>query len=108
MDTTLNKLFKTPPSRRKSKCRKGTRRNKKTGRCERHTKSTLTPFGVHNSNATMFHSRYSGTRCPTGTRRIPGTDKCSNKPRRKMSKGSLNFLKYLQGKNKAPLNLTPS
>ena len=100
METSLNKLFKTPPSRRKSKCRKGTRRNKNTGRCESHNKRTLTPFGAHNSNSTVFHSRYSGTRCPTGTRRIPGTDKCTNKPRRKMSKGSKNYIQFLLGKQK--------
>ena len=61
----------------KSKCPKGTRRNKKTGNCDPHTKQPRCPTGAHRNKKTdNCDPRVKQPKCPKGTRRNKKTGNC--------------------------------
>ncbi len=74
----------------KKRCPKGSRRNKKTGRCQSYDRIP-SPAGL-SSKVTQFFTRSIRRRkCPRGTRRVGRTGKCVNKPYKKMSKFNQNW-----------------
>ncbi len=90
----------------RKRCPKGSRRNKKTGKCQHivrksytHTRSMKPFYGIHN-NTQIVSKSPSSAKCPRGTRLHKISGKCVNKPYRAMSKFAKNFLDIYKYKQK--------